>query len=330
VSRIVLALALLVAVATYASPVIAHPLQFGSLRIEEARDGTLTVAFRFSGTELQPGNASIVMPTDCRDIVPADEASDAIGTFSRRRVRCSRGLEGRDVRIDGLASRECQVLVTFVHADGREERSLVDSTNAIFRASATGAVTQVGPRYFALGIEHILTGLDHLAFVAALMLLVGTRGRLLATITSFTAGHSITLSAATLGLLHVPAAPIEASIALSIVLVAHEAIHTERETLTRRHPWIVAGLFGLLHGLGFAGALASVGLPRAEIPLALATFNLGVEAGQIGFVAASLVIARIATSVPRLTPTALRRATIYGIGTFAMYLLLDRTATLLA
>jgi hydrogenase/urease accessory protein HupE len=182
-------------------------------------------------------------------------------------------------------------------------------------------------RYFVLGIEHNATGLDHLAFVLALLVLVRGRRRLVATITAFTVGHSLTLAAAVLGVLRVPAAPTEALIALSIVLVANEVAHPEHETLARRSPWLVAGLFGLVHGLGFASALSSTGLTRTDVPLALAMFNLGVEAGQLVFVA----VVAAAAAVTRVRDASLRRdrAVAYIVGSFGMYLAFDRLHAML-
>ena len=178
--------------------------------------------------------------------------------------------------------------------------------------------------------EHILLGIDHLLFVLALLLVVKGAGRVVATVTAFTIAHSITLAAATLGLIRVPGPPVEAMIALSIVFVAAEIVHGARGRpgLTARWPWVVAFTFGLLHGFGFAGALSEVGLPRNAIPLALFFFNVGVELGQLLFVgafaAAALVIARAHIFWPRwleLTPA-------YAIGSIAMFWTLQRIAAL--
>ena len=151
---------------------------------------------------------------------------------------------------------------------------------------------EVAGTYLGLGVEHILTGIDHLLFVLALLLLTTGTWRLLKTVTAFTVAHSITLALATLGLVHVPPKPVEAVIALSIVFVAAEILHARRGRigLAARMPWIVAFTFGLLHGFGFAGALSEVGLPAGQIPVALLFFNLGVEAGQLLFIAAVLAL----------------------------------------
>ena len=178
---------------------------------------------------------------------------------------------------------------------------------------------------------NILRGWDHLLFVLALVLLVGWGRSLAWTITSFTAGHSITLALASLGVVHVPQAPIEAAIALSIYFLAVELTSARRgkQTLTQRAPWAVAAGFGLLHGLGFAGALAEVGLPTAEIPLALFSFNVGIELGQLAFVGAVLLVAAALRRVPVAWPQWAKAVPAYGIGTMATFWFLQRAVSLL-
>jgi hydrogenase/urease accessory protein HupE len=172
-----------------------------------------------------------------------------------------------------------------------------------------------------LGIRHILGGPDHLLFVLGLVLLVRGRRALAATVTAFTAGHSVTLSLAMLGVVHVPPAPVEALIAASIFVVA---VELRRDGATGRRPWWMAGTFGLLHGLGFAGALAQVGLPDTDIPLALAAFNVGIEIGQLLFVAAVLSIGLLLRG--RLARW--RAVPAYGIGTLAAFWVFERVAAL--
>ena len=171
-------------------------------------------------------------------------------------------------------------------------------TSASFTIKAAAGAGEVAITYLRLGIEHILGGIDHLLFVLALVILVREWRRVAITVTAFTIAHSITLAAATLGFVNVPARPVEATIALSIVLVAVEIVNARRgrPSLTARWPWLVAFAFGLLHGFGFAGALSEVGLPQHAIPLALLFFNLGVEVGQLAFVALVMALAWL---VPR-------------------------------
>lgn len=175
---------------------------------------------------------------------------------------------------------------------------------------------EIASAYTVLGIEHILSGYDHLLFVFGLLFLVGFQRKLLWTITAFTAAHSLTLASAALGLLTLRSPPVEASIALSIVLVAGEALH-RRMTLARRWPAVLAFLFGLVHGLGFAGALKEVGLPQNYLPTALLTFNIGVEIGQLMTVAAAWCIWRALRRWPPIQHA--RIPLLYGIGSVAAY-----------
>jgi hydrogenase/urease accessory protein HupE len=204
------------------------------------------------------------------------------------------GLDGASIAIHGLERTSTDVIVRAQFEDGGSETRLL-------RPSSTTCTVERGrgppaAGYLRLGVEHILFGLDHLLFVLALLLIVRRPKPLVATITAFTVAHSITLALATLGAVTVPQAPVEAVIALSIVFVAAELVPVRRgeSTLTSRKPWLIAFAFGLIHGLGFAGALHDVGLPRGEIPLALLLFNVGVEIGQLAFVLAALAfIARL-------------------------------------
>jgi len=182
----------------------------------------------------------------------------------------------------------------------------------------------VASTYSLLGIEHILLGVDHLLFVLALLLLVANLRTLFWTITAFTLAHSLTLAAATLGWVHVPQQPVEAIIALSILLVATEIVHWRqgRVGVTRRWPWLVAFTFGLLHGFGFAGALSEIGLPEHAIPVALLFFNLGVEAGQLIFIAASLILW---AGLRKLSlPQWAWRVPVYAIGSMSAFWVIDR------
>jgi hydrogenase/urease accessory protein HupE len=179
-----------------------------------------------------------------------------------------------------------------------------------------------------LGIEHILGGVDHLLFVLALLLIVRGGKAIILTVTAFTVAHSITLVAATLGWVHVPGPPVEAMIALSIVFVACEIVHglQGRTGLTARAPWVIAFSFGLLHGFGFAGALAEVGLPQKAIPVALLTFNVGVEIGQLIFVGLALAIGSALSQLPALRSRWAENALSYAIGSVAMFWVIERVA----
>jgi hydrogenase/urease accessory protein HupE len=237
-------------------------------------------------------------------------------------------LEGTTIAIDGLRASSADVLVRVARLDGTEQvvRLLPAETSFVVRA-APGAY-EVALTYLRLGIQHILTGADHLLFVLALLLIVRAGKRLVWTISAFTLAHSITLACATLGWVQLPGPPVEASIALSIVFLAREIVMSARGEagLTERFPWLIAFLFGLLHGLGFARALTEVGLPQAAIPLALVCFNFGVECGQLLFVAAVLICV---ASLRRFRPASgavTRMATTYAIGSVAAYWVIERVS----
>jgi hydrogenase/urease accessory protein HupE len=190
-----------------------------------------------------------------------------------------------------------------------------------------GSTSRVSSAFFILGVEHIVFGIDHLFFVFGLLMLVQGFWSLVRTVTAFTIAHSITLAATVLGYLSLPAGPVEAAIALSIVLLAREIIvgRRERDTLVHRHPWAVALVFGLLHGFGFAGALGEIGLRSQDVPLALLSFNIGVEAGQLAFVA--LVVLAHQIAVRRVPGEVFSRARLplgYALGVIATFWFLGR------
>ena len=247
----------------------------------------------------------------------------------RSQIRLEGGLAGRTITIEGSAVGVTQVIARLERLDGSSQVENLPIERPTFTVEASAGAGAVALSYLMLGIEHILGGTDHLLFVLALLLVVRGSRRIITTITAFTAAHSITLAAATLGWVHVPGAPVEAMIALSIVFVASEVIHARRGKpgLTERAPWIVAFSFGLLHGFGFAGALAEVGLPQAAIPIALFTFNVGVECGQLMFVVAVLCLRFVVLRAVRNQDEWLPVAASYGIGAVAAFWTIQRIAS---
>ena len=201
-----------------------------------------------------------------------------------------------------------------------------ETTSEAFVVEASPSSYAVAGTYFSLGVDHILRGIDHLLFVLALLLLVNTRRRLLAAVTAFTVAHSLTLAAATLGLVRVPQQPVEAIIALSIVFVAAEIVRSRsgQPSLMQEFPWAIAFTFGLLHGFGFAGALSEIGLPEQAIPVALLFFNLGVESGQLLFIASALLVAALARPVATRSATWAPQLPAYGIGALAAFWTIER------
>jgi hydrogenase/urease accessory protein HupE len=278
----------------------------------------------------------VSLPEGTNDVTPPRTGFNGGAYTERRTIRRNGGFAGQAIAIDGLSGTATDVLVRIESLGGATQTERLSPTKTTFVVQTVAGAWQVATTYLRLGIEHILFGFDHLLFVLALVILVRDWRRVALTVTAFTVAHSITLAAATLGLVNVPGPPVEAAIALSIVLVAVEIVNARRgmPSLSARWPWLVAFCFGLLHGFGFAGALAEVGLPHRAIPIALLFFNLGVEIGQLVFVAVVLTAGeqfRRAIAL-RLEPVLVQRtfnrldvALAYVIGAVAAYWLIERT-----
>ncbi len=308
-------------------PAFAHESMPASLTLNEVQENVFDVDWRIPATQ---GNAPALMPqfpTHCSvERGPVERLAPA-ARLVYWRLHCKQDLaNGARIGIDGLPATMVNVQVQLTMADGRRWSQLASprSPHVVLGAERVKLAA-----YFRLGVEHILTGIDHLLFLLCLVVLVPARWRLLQTITAFTLAHCATLALATLGLIHIPSAPVEACIALSIVLLAREIMQPATAgTMARRQPWLLAFGFGLLHGLGFAGGLADVGLPSGEVIQALLLFNFGVEAGQLAFVLAVLLL----LLGLRMRPLAMRRAEhacAYGVGTVAMFWLLQRLTPIL-
>lgn len=238
----------------------------------------------------------------------------------------------QDIRILGLESTSSDVLVRVHYLDGETEFVRVLPENPRFQLSHESGFLNMASTYFVLGVQHILEGFDHLLFVLALLLLVSNIRVLILTITAFTLAHTITLMLASLDMIHLSSKAIEATIALSIVFVAAEVLYTMRgkEHLSKRYPWVIAFGFGLIHGLGFAGALKEIGLPKTDIIPAMIFFNVGVEIGQLIFVFSVLVIVWVMKKI--LTQELLRKGELciaYVIGSLAAFWLIERTYSFL-
>jgi hypothetical protein len=273
-----------------------------------------------------------VFPVRCVDSEPTLTRTAGAARLERRRLDCGPdGLAGETITIEGLSGTLTDVMVRVALEDGRRWSQMLKPHAPRFTVEADPSWRQVAGSYLRFGVEHIWLGLDHLAFVLGLLMIVRSTRLLVETITAFTVAHSLTLGAATLGWASLPSAPVEAVIALSIVFLASELLRqADGEVgLTERRPWLVAFVFGLLHGFGFAGALRDVGLPAADVPLALLFFNLGVELGQLGFVA--LVLGTIAAARRWLGPEPrwARVLAAYGIGSISAYWLVDRMVAIL-
>ena len=299
-----------------AAPALAHEMTTAEMTLREMPSGELLWSWGIPA-QGQPieNELTVHWPEGC-----------TVG--ENRTLSCTHGLQG-EVEVEGLGRSYSAAILNVRWKSGEERAYTVTGRRPVVRlygsAEDTRAAWDVALTYALLGVEHILSGTDHLLFVIGLLFLVGFQRRLLLTITAFTLAHSVTLAASALGALTLRSPPVEATIALSIVLVALEALH-RRETLARRWPAVLAFLFGLVHGLGFAGALADIGLPERHRNIALLTFNVGVEAGQLLVVTACGLVFLAARQLPGRALA--RRASLYGIGSIAVYWTIARLAAM--
>ena len=264
-------------------------------------------------------------PAFCQQTAPSARVEGAV-LVAESRLTCTQPLAGSKVGLAGMDAAFTDALLRVAPLDRPVQTTRLTQQNAMVTVATVPDGWEVARSYFVLGVEHILTGYDHLLFVIALVLLLGDLGPVVKAATAFTVAHSLTLIASTLGFVGLAQAPVEALIALSIVFLAVEIVKQQpgAPSLTERVPWVVAFLFGLLHGFGFAGALREIGLPESDVPTALLTFNLGVEAGQLVIIAAMLVGLALLRRyrVAMLRPTILTAA--YAIGTTASFWFIGR------
>jgi hydrogenase/urease accessory protein HupE len=270
-------------------------------------------------------NAVPALPKICTATTPRRELvnGSVVATSS---VTCTAALAGEKIGLRGLDATFTDALVRISPLGRPVQAARLTPDEAMVVVATRPESAQVAKTYFALGVEHILTGYDHLLFVVSLVLLLVGGWQIAKTVTAFTVAHSITLIATSLELISVPRQQVEICIALSIIFLAVEIVKATPEAprLSQRIPWAVAFAFGLLHGFGFAGALAEIGLPEGEVPIALLTFNLGVEAGQLVIVGAGLLFL---AALRRITPerlTVARTALSYGIGSIAAFWFIER------
>lgn len=310
----------------------AHEVRPGYLELRELASDRWSVLWKVPARGDRRLGLELQLPATCE----RDEGLSwmAGGAYLERfEMRCAGGLLGSEILIAGLEGTRTDVVARVEPQDGATQTARLTPDAAAFTVTGAAGWVEVASTYAVLGFEHILLGPDHLLFVLALLFLVGNGRRLVGTVTAFTIAHSLTLAAATFGWVHVPPPPVEAVIALSILFTAVEVARSrERQGLAQRRPWLVAFSFGLLHGFGFAGALREVGLPEHAIPAALLFFNVGVELGQLAFVAGVVsvlaVVARVSSAVasPWQVATRIARPAAYAIGIPAAYWCLERTA----
>ena len=246
----------------------------------------------------------------------------------RRLIEVSGGLAGKRIELMGLQLTITDVLVRVTSLDGTSQTVRLTPSAPSFVVEASPGVSEVARSYGVLGVEHILTGVDHLLFILALLIITHGGWKLVKTVTAFTLSHSVTLTAVTLGFVHVPTKPVEAVIALSIVFVALEIVNGKRGVvgIATQAPWVVAFAFGLIHGLGFASGLSDIGLPAAHIPTALLFFSLGVESGHFMFIGVVLAVIAVVRRINLPVPSWAQSVPAYAIGGVAMFWVIQRIA----
>ncbi|MEY8838936.1 HupE/UreJ family protein [Cribrihabitans sp. XS_ASV171] len=320
--------------------VSAHALEPGYLELQPIGGSEWRVTWRKPQVGGAPMQIDAVLPEGCNPRRGPDPAFDGRAFLSGWIATCPAGLAGGEIRIEGLERTRTDVLVRYALSNADIVQTVrLTSTAPSFSIPEMQGTLGVFSSYFFLGVHHILMGVDHLLFVLMLLFLIRDWRRLLAAVTSFTVAHSVSLAAASLGWIVLPAPPVEAIVALSIMFLAAELLRPEaaEQRLSERYPWIVAFVFGLLHGLGFARALLEIGLPEGDVPLALLSFNIGVEAGQILFIGVMLALG---SAIVRLYPATHRafafhgstgtRLLSYGVGTLAAFWVVQRVVGFLA
>ncbi len=311
--------------------VSAHEVRPGYLQLHQTSAETYDVLWKVPGRGQDLRLSLYVeLPGSCANLSQPRGQFGANAFIEQWSIKCAGGLAGGTIHIAGLIATMTDVLVRFQRLDGTTQVARLTPSVPSFVAETEPSTRKVVRTYFLLGVEHILTGIDHLLYIFAMLLLVKGWRRVIVTMSAFTATHSLTLTAAALGWVHVPSPPVEACIALSILFVASEIVRARRGRagLTERWPWAISFTFGLLHGFGFAGALSEVGLPQKAIPAALLFFNLGVEFGQLIFIASIFMLAMLgrravkSVKLPQLAWAS--RMPPYAIGAVAAFWFIQR------
>jgi len=311
----------------FAAPVAAHPLAPSLLDLRERESGLFDVVWKTS--LLQPTGSLVrpELPLHCAPVAAPIAERDASSATLRWTEDCgARGIVDERLRVLGLDRSRTDALVRVELRDGRLLQAVLSGGDGSFVVPSRQRPSRVAIDYAGLGVEHILSGIDHLLFVLGLVLLVRSRRMLLYTVTAFTLGHSVTLSLAVLGFVNFPPRLVELAIAASILVLAAELSRPGDGGALRRRPWLLAFTFGLLHGLGFAGALAEVGLPPEEIPLSLLSFNVGIELGQLVFIAVVLLVRALLQLRAERGPAWLSAVPTYAIGSLAAFWCIERAA----
>jgi hydrogenase/urease accessory protein HupE len=311
-------LLLLLLALVWASPAGAHESRPVYVEIEERSAHVYAVRSTIPPSITPDNRPRVILPTSCAALGAGETV-----------LRCPSGLSGDTIGFDFPRFRpSVSILIRLNRLSGERHTGLLKPDENTWLVPARESAASVSAEYLGLGIEHILTGYDHLLFVACLILIARTWRGILLTVTGFTLGHSITLAIAAFGIVRLPTAPVEVFIALSVLFLATEIARGRRDTLSYRFPVVISAGFGLLHGLGFAAVLSEVGLPQVEVPLALLFFNLGVEIGQILFVLSVIALWQAVHRLPHWSPARVEHPLAYLVGCTAAFWFIDRIAAL--
>lgn len=327
-------LLLLIVLIVFAQAAWSHEVRPAYLEIQQTSTETYDILWKVPGQgENMRFGLYLELPARCTNLTPPRGVMINNSFTERWSITCEEGLDGDTIRIAGLSGTMTDVLVRMERLSGSMQITRLTPSSPLFVVDTQANAMDVVRSYTLLGIEHILTGIDHLLFVLALLIITHGGWKLFMTVTAFTVSHTLSLTLATLGYVHIPSKPVEAIIALSIVFVAAEILRERNGHLgvTARSPWFVALLFGLMHGLGFAGGLSEAGLPEGHIPTALLFFSIGVETGHFLFIGVVLLMmVLINNSIKKLSAVWQQQLSImqllppYAIGGVAMFWVIER------
>jgi len=307
----------------------AHALAPSLLELRESAGADVSVLWKTPRLQATGSRVRPKLPASCEPVAPRIPSRTDGGVAFRWSARCGE-LVGARIGVVGLERSRTDVIVRVEFRDGRRWSTVLSPAESDVIIPPRSGRLELAGDYAVVGFEHVISGPDHLLFVLGLLLLISSTRLRIGTISAFTLGHSITLALAALGIVWIPAEGIELAIAASIFALAVElAREPGAASGWGRHPWGMAAGFGLLHGFGFAGALERIGLPQADLPLALGAFNLGIEAGQLAFVAFALATMQLIRPIALRAPAVAANIPSYVVGSIAAYWLFDRSAALL-
>jgi hydrogenase/urease accessory protein HupE len=314
------------ALALWPTSARADELRPAYIEMTEQAPGQWSLLWKASANSRLGQSGEVIIPENCDTAGERKREFAGSNILTHLSLRCNGSVQGQTIGLNGLELSSTDALVRIAPLDSAMQTVRLTPDQPLASLARPSVISKVAATYTILGIEHILLGFDHLFFVLALVLLLKGGWLVAKTVTAFTIAHSLTLVGTTLGWVSLPSQPVEAVIARSIIFLAIEVVKSRPDDirLSERFPWIVAFLFGLLHGFGFAGALAEIGLPEGDVPLALLTFNLGVEIGQLAIVAAALAAIYGLRKLRGHWLQPAKTATAYGIGIIATYWFVER------